>query len=55
MEVIYWNGKVERFINDLDRTTSSRVRNTIYLLEEHGPLLDMPDSKSLELISNLIP
>lgn len=47
MEVIYWNEKVEKFINNLDRVTSSRVRNTIYLLEEHGNLLDMPDSKSL--------
>ncbi|MEK7170566.1 MAG: type II toxin-antitoxin system RelE/ParE family toxin [Patescibacteria group bacterium] len=47
MEVIYWNEKVEKFINYLDRITSSRVKNTIYLLEEHGHLLDMPDSKSL--------
>ncbi len=47
MEVIYWNIKIEKFINDLGRTTSSRVKNTVYLLEEHGHLLDMPDSKSL--------
>lgn len=47
MEVIYWNDKIVDFINDLDRITSSRVKNTINLLEEHGHLLDMPDSKSL--------
>jgi len=47
MEVVYWNEKIEKFINDLDRITTSRVRNSIYLLEEHGHLLDMPDSKSL--------
>ena len=47
MEIIYWNKKVERFINDLDDLTSSRVAKSINLLEEHGHLLDMPDSKSL--------
>ena len=47
MEIIYWNEKVEKFINDLDRITSSRTINTLNLLEEHGHLLDMPDSKSL--------
>ena len=47
MEVIYYNDKIEKFINNLDHVTSSRVRNSIYLLEEHGHLLDMPDSKSL--------
>lgn len=47
MEVIYWNEKVEKFIDNLDRITSSRVLNSISLLEKYGHLLDMPDSKSL--------
>ena len=47
MEVIYYNNKIIKFINDLDLITSSRVRNSVYLLETHGHLLDMPDSKSL--------
>ena len=47
MEVIYWNEKVEKFVDGLDRITSSRVKNSIFLLEKYGHLLDMPDSKSL--------
>lgn len=47
MEIIYWNKKIERFINDLDHVTASRVAKVINLLEELGHLLDMPDSKSL--------
>jgi phage-related protein len=47
MEIIYWNKKVERFMHDLDRVTSSRAIDLIDLLEELGHLLDMPDSKSL--------
>ena len=38
---------MQRFINDLDRITSSRVNKTINSLERFGYLLDMPDSKSL--------
>lgn len=47
MEIIYWNQKVDDFINSLDNLVSSRVRNSFRLLEEYGHLLDMPDSKSL--------
>ncbi len=47
MEIIYWNKKVEKFIDELDNITSSRARGSINLLEEYGNLLDMPDSKSL--------
>jgi hypothetical protein len=47
MEIIYWNKKVERFINNLDHITASRVVRSGDLLEEQGHLLDMPDSKSL--------
>ncbi len=47
MEIIFWNEKVDDFINDLDRITSSRVRMTIKALEKFGYLLGMPDSKSL--------
>ncbi len=47
MEIIYWNKRVDDFINNLDDLTSSRVRNCLRLLEEHGHLLGMPDSKSL--------
>jgi phage-related protein len=47
MEIIYWNEKVDDFINDLDRITSSRVRKTMTALEKFGHLLEMPDSKSL--------
>lgn len=46
MEVIY-NEKVKKFIDNLDRITSSRVKNAIFLLEMYGHLLEMPDSKSL--------
>ena len=47
MEIIFWNKKVDDFINDLDDLTASRARNCLRLLEEHGHLLGMPDSKSL--------
>ncbi len=47
MEIIFWNEKVDAFINGLDRITSSRVRKTIKALEKFGHLLGMPDSKSL--------
>ncbi len=47
MEIIYWNKKVEGFINDLDEITASRVIRSVDLLEKQGHLLDMPDSKSL--------
>ena len=47
MEIIFWNPKVERFIDDLDDLTASHVRHCLRLLKEHGHLLDMPDSKSL--------
>ncbi len=47
MEIIFWNKKVDDFVNDLDDLTASRVRNCLRLLEEHGHLLGMPDSKSL--------
>ena len=47
MEIIYWNKKVDEFINNLDRIVATRVRNCLRLLEEHGHLLGMPDSKSL--------
>lgn len=47
MEIIYWNQKVTRFINSLDKITISRVIRSVDLLEEYGNLLDMPDSKSL--------
>ena len=47
MEVVYWNEKVERFINDLDTETTFRVEKTIYALETYGHLIGMPDSKSL--------
>jgi len=47
MEIVYWNEKVVKFINDLDKITSSRVKKTINSLERFGHLLEMPDSKSL--------
>lgn len=47
MEIIYWNEKVQEFINDLDKITSSRVKKTIDSLEKFGHLFEMPDSKSL--------
>ena len=47
MEIIYWNEKVQEFINGLDKITSSRVKKTINSLEKFGYLLGMPDSKSL--------
>ncbi|MEI6304706.1 MAG: type II toxin-antitoxin system RelE/ParE family toxin [Candidatus Taylorbacteria bacterium] len=47
MEIVYWSEKVRNFKNNFDRITTSRVIRTVNLLEEHGPLLDMPDSKSL--------
>lgn len=47
MEIIFWNKKVEEFINNLDHITAARIVRLIDLLEEHGHLLDMPDSKSL--------
>ena len=47
MEIIFWNTKIDKFINSLDSLTISRVRYCIRLLKEHGNLLDMPDSKSL--------
>lgn len=47
MEIIFWNEKFDKFVNNLDDITISRVRNCLHLLEEHGHLLDMPDSKSL--------
>ena len=47
MEIIFWNKKVDDFINDLDDLAISRVRHCLRLLGEYGHLLDMPDSKSL--------
>ena len=47
MEIIFWNKKVDNFIDDLDDLTISRVRHCLRLLAEYGHLLDMPDSKSL--------
>lgn len=47
MEIIFWNKKVDNFINGLNDLTISRIRHCLRLLEEHGHLLDMPDSKSL--------
>jgi len=47
MEIIYWNDKVCKLIDSLDKVTSSKVRNLLLLLEKYGHLLDMPDSKSL--------
>lgn len=47
MEIIYWNKKVDEFINGLDDLTASRTYKSIGLLKEQGHLLDMPDSKSL--------
>jgi len=47
MEIIFWNEKLDKFINGLDDLTISRVRHGLRLLEEYGHLLDMPDSKSL--------
>ena len=47
MEIIFWNEKIDKFINKLDRITSARVRKTIKALEKFGHLLSMPDSKSL--------
>ncbi len=47
MEIIFWNEKVDKFINNLDDLAISRVRHCLHLLGEYGHLLDMPDSKSL--------
>lgn len=47
MEIVFWNEKIDKFINSLDDLTVSRVRHCLRLLGEHGHLLDMPDSKSL--------
>jgi len=47
VEIIYWNDKAEKLIKSLDRLAASRVINSINLLEQHGHLLGMPDSKSL--------
>lgn len=47
MEIIYWNDKVEKLINDLEVSTASRVLKMLDLLEEYGNFLGMPDSKSL--------
>ncbi len=47
MEIIFWNEKVDKFINDLDDLEISRVRHCLRLLGEHSHMLDMPDSKSL--------
>src|SRR3989338_6361835 len=47
MEVIYWNERIEKFIENLDDETSARVDRTIGVLERVGHLIAMPDSKSL--------
>lgn len=47
MEIIFWNEKINRFIDSLDNLTISRVRYCLRLLREYGNLLEMPDSKSL--------
>jgi phage-related protein len=47
MEIIYWNEKVEKFIKDQDSVISMRIDRAVELLEEHGHLIGMPDSKSL--------
>jgi phage-related protein len=47
MEIIFWNEKVKRFIDNLNQDTRSRAIKSIESLEEYGHLLDMPDSKSL--------
>lgn len=47
MEVIIWNQKLEKFIDSLDRETSSRVFKTFRLLKKLGNRISMPDSKSL--------
>ena len=47
MEIIFWNEKVDKFINNLDDLAISRVRHCLRLLKEYGHLLDMPDSKGL--------
>ena len=47
MEIIYWNEKVKKFIDNFDLITSSRIKKTINCLEESGHLIGMPDSKSL--------
>jgi len=47
MEVVMWNHKIEKFINDLDRDNNLRVLKTIRLLIHMGNKISMPDSKSL--------
>ncbi|MEI7463404.1 MAG: type II toxin-antitoxin system RelE/ParE family toxin [Candidatus Taylorbacteria bacterium] len=47
IEIIFWNEKIDKFINNLDGLAISRVRHCLRLLQEYGHLLDMPDSKSL--------
>lgn len=45
MEIVYWSEKVRNFKKNFDEVTAARVIRTVGLLEEHGPLLGMPDSK----------
>lgn len=47
MEIVTSNPKIKTFIQGLDHITSGRVLKSIELLEEHGSLIAMPDSKSL--------
>jgi|ERR1035437_178264 phage-related protein len=47
MEIIYWNDKLEKFIEGLDPETRMRIDRTRETLEQLGHLIDMPDSKSL--------
>jgi len=47
MEVVIWSKRVSEFIYSLDLEVSKKTMKLIALLEEHGHLIDMPDSKSL--------
>ena len=54
MEIVYWSEKVRNFKKNFDEVTAARVIRTVGLLEELGPLLDMPDSKRLGKFRSMI-
>ena len=47
MEVVFFNTRVEKFIDSLSPQLESRSKKVLFLLQKFGNNLEMPDSKSL--------
>lgn len=47
MQILFFNNKLEKFIQSLDPVTIARVIRTIELLEKFGHKLGLPHSRSL--------